>query len=154
VRFLADSLCSVKFFFGFLAKRMRFLWAGGAGTEGGTQESGPHEILNYGQAGRDDLFRIGFGSTGHLLQKLAQGSLAVTTGQQIRNVHVDIAGKWDALGGVKVFGSDGPAAVFGPKLVPKQVVPVELQALFQELPVVVEGLEQIFRGKDTLDLAS
>ena len=133
---------------------MRFLWAGLIETRGGTQESGPHEILNYVQACRYNFLRFGFGSTGHLIEKLAQGSLAITTGQQVRNIHVDIAGKWDTLGGVKVFGADGPSAVFGPQLVPQQVVPVEQQALLQQQPVVVEGLKQVFGGKDTLNLAS
>ena len=76
------------------------LWAGLIGVAGGTQETGAHEVLNYGQAGRDDIFRFGFGSISHLLQKLSQGPLAVTTGQQVRNIHVDIAGKRDAFGGI------------------------------------------------------
>jgi hypothetical protein len=53
--------------------------------------------LNNGQACGGDFFRVGFGSDGHTLKKLTQGPLAVATGQQVRNVHVDIAGKRDAL---------------------------------------------------------
>ena len=53
-----------------------------------------------------------------------------------------------------MFGLDGPSAIFGPKLVPEQVVLVEQQALLQQLAVIFEGIKKVFRGKDTFDLVS
>jgi hypothetical protein len=68
-------------------------------------------------------------------------------------MHVHIPGKWDTLRGAKVSGLDNPAAILNSRPMFQTVVFVKDQSLSQQL-WVVEGLKQIFRGKDALDLGS
>jgi hypothetical protein len=78
---------------------------------------------------------------GHCLDKLAQGSPAVTAGQQARNIHVHIPGKWNPLGGIKVLTIDSPTAVPNCQLMLQAMVFIKQETLLQQLPVVSDGLK-------------